>query len=253
MPDPLAEITQSALAEVARRRQDNLNVIRGAVSPGGSPTTSRISNLDPRTPFVMTCDRWLDEVHPNRFLIWAFNPSQVEFTISQRGEKQETRKGYVMHYWKNPESNTFFRPFTMTLHMQAGNIMALQWPSLGSNPANLPEGLLNFYTFLELVDEDKRYVSTNLNGQTKTNFQYIIYNSRIFPRITFKGMFNPESVIKFSENAENPNTIEDWTVDFEVATSVPGLTSEGAIALRTAWEQEQQQQNSTAPIDPGLV
>lgn len=253
MPDPLKEITDSALLEVARRRSEQLALVRGAIERlpdgrpvGGGPTQNRISNLDPRTPFVMTCDRWVDE--ENRYLIWAFNPHQVHFEISQRGEKQETRNGYVMHYWKNPETNTFFKPFTMTLDLQAGNIMPLTWPSLPNNIPQVPEGLVNFYTFMELVDEPKRYVSTALNGQTKSNFQYIIYNSRIFPRITFKGMFQPESVFSFSESAHEPNMIDQWQAKFEVSSTTPALTSQGAIALRRAWEAEQQ---GSSPVTPG--
>lgn len=238
MPSPLEEITRSALNEVALRRQTNLGARNAVLEGSASPTRNRISNLDPRTPFVMTCDKWLED-QPNKYLIWAFNPREVSFDISQRGEKQETRKGFVMHYWKNPGGDTFFKPFTMTLEMQSGNIMPLRWPSLGSDIPNVPEGLINFYQFIELVDEVKRFESTALAlPGKKTNFTYLIYNSRIFPRITFKGFFNPSSVLRFNENADQPNMITGWTVNFEVTQSVPSLTRTGAAALKQAWKNE---------------
>ncbi len=84
----------------------------------------------------------------------------------------------------------------------------------------VPEGLNNFYEFLQLVDEQKILNTPGQEGDI--NFVYIVYNSRIFPNLTLSGLFTPDGV-SWTDTADDPNNINSWTANFTVYDSFPRL------------------------------
>lgn len=90
----------------------------------------------------------------------------------------------------------------------------------------VPEGLDNFYRFLELVDEQKILDEEGQEGDV--NFVYIIYNSRMFPNLTLAGLFTPAGV-SWTDSSDDPNQINSWTAGFTIYDSYPRLNDYNAL------------------------
>jgi hypothetical protein len=88
--------------------------------------------------------------------------------------------------------------------------------------ATTPEGLYNFYEFLQLVDEQK------ILDDGSVNYCYIMYNSRIFPNITLAGLFTPEGA-SWTDSADDPNAVQNWSANFTIYDSYPRLNDLNAL------------------------
>jgi hypothetical protein len=91
----------------------------------------------------------------------------------------------------------------------------------------IPPGLLNYYEFLELLDERKILDTGSVNHVS------IIASTPAFPQILIKGYFDPEGT-SLTENAEDPNNFE-WSAKFIVSSTYPAFNS--ATKLRALFQQ----------------
>lgn len=197
-----------------------------------------------RNPFVLTCQQWMTAT-PARYIYCAVNPSDIQWKIALRAKDQKTRGGTVQHLWKSRNDarrDTFYDEPVLTINFQAGNILpitdrpaATVNKSFGIATADnqradpiVPDGMRNFYDFMELMDTPRQFqsldASGNPTGPVRDNPVYILYNSRIFPSMALTGMWTQDG-FSFSDKSENPNEISNWTASFIVHDSYPKINS----------------------------
>ena len=185
----------------------------------------------PRRPFVFTCNRWISlKNKESKVILWNANPSSVSWRMAIRATEQKTRRGTVLHVWRDKIRGTYFDEPVLTFNLQVGNIIPVITRA-GENgqivDASMPRGLQNFYEFLNLLDEEKIIIKGDKKGQP--NFVYIIYNSMIFPVITLMGFFDPGGV-SFDDTSENPNTVSSLTASFTVYRTEPHFSNAAGLA-----------------------
>lgn len=199
-----------ALVGVARQNAGEDSVIRD---------DALLGTTIPRNAWVMSCQSWLDissDARNPRYLVLRCNPSEVQWRAPQRAQEQKTHNGTILHVWRDPVRRTYFDELQLSINFQAGNIMPME---TGTSDLKIPPGLHNFYTFLELVDEQK-IISTG-DGFGQTNFVYIWYNSLIFPQITLAGLFTPEGP-SWTDGSQDPANMT-WSANFTVYHSYPEM------------------------------
>jgi hypothetical protein len=259
---------QQAADLVGQRIYDKLT-IKGEVGANpfdlSLPRMGDSADYSARQPFVLTCQRWMELDAPH-YLICKVNPGEIQWKMPQRSATQKTRIGEILHIWKDRFRGTFYNEPELTITFQSGNIMPIrqkplvtskenkrkaqtvlfsdvndegvvenqtQWEEV-SGPENdtseefpqVPGGLNNFYEFLALVDEQK--IITDGPSKGKINYVYMMYNSRIFPNMTLVGLFTPDGV-SWTDAANDPNQITNWTANFTVYDSYPRLNDLSAL------------------------
>lgn len=166
---------------------------------------------------------------PPNTIVWYANPKSVDWSISQRGMEAKTKSGTVLHIWRDRLRKTDYEDPKITLTFQSGSILPsysnAQDSSQLAGAPNVPlsQGLNNFYQFLSLVDASKIK-----NGQA--NLVHILYRSRIFPSMVISGFFDPQSVVKFSDNSDNPFQINSWSTTFTIYRTVPAYNDWAKLA-----------------------
>jgi hypothetical protein len=177
-------------------------------------------------------------------LIWYANPKSVDWSISQRGSEVKTKAGTVLHIWRDRTRKTDYDDPKITMTFQSGSIMpgfdnALDPAKLVGAPTQpMPPGLDNFYQFLQLVDASK--IS---NG--RANLIHILYRSRIFPSMVLSGFFEPQSVVKFNDSADNPFQVNSWSATFTIYKTVPALKDWSRLKAQFSAEFENDIQFNT--------
>jgi len=182
-----------------------------------------------RSSWFLSCRSWLREQRGIKMFI---NPSEVQWSLPRREQMTKTAAGVVRNTWRNRYRGSYYDEPTLNITFQAGNIM----PSAGLPNGMLddvqradahyqapqpPPGLLNFYEFLELLDQPM------LHGSSE-NYHVILYRSRIFPRMRLEGYFIGTTPIAFTDSADKGNTFS-WTAAFQVYRSYPAINNFGLL------------------------
>jgi hypothetical protein len=241
----VAQIQPHLVDWVRERTMAASNSLR-AVHPESMDLGERNRRVDGRSPFVVTCDSFARQ---GRFIVLWASPSTWQWTLKQRGTVQKTRAGSVVHIWRDRVRPTYYDEAEVNMTFQSGNIIpirTLRKRSRGgvetvqeslrgsvANPAGfdsittIPPGLLNFYEFVEMLDEPKILDTGSMN------FVSIIASTPMFPQLVLKGFFNPEGV-SWSESKDDPNDFE-WSAQFTVTQTFPAINS--GRRLRSTFEQ----------------
>lgn len=155
-------------------------------------------------------------------IVWIANPKSVTWQVNQRGSESKNKSGTVLHIWHDRFRRTDYDDPKLTFTFQTGNI--LPQSSDATNPSipldhnnQVPGGLNNFYQFLALVDQPK--IASNGTANTI----HILYQSRIFPAIVLTGFFDPQVVVQFTDDSQNPNQVSGWTASFTVYSTTPKI------------------------------
>lgn len=189
-------------------------------------TTEREQALR-RSPMIITSENWA--ANGRYIILWA-NPSNVQWSFKQRGMEQQTRTGYIQHYWRNSARSTFFDDPELNITFQTGNILPVRvYESVfngGGSVVSLPPGLLDYYDFFDLLD-DKKILSDG-----RANSIYIVYRSLLYPAITLRGFFKPDAGISITDDSSQPNG-HTWTATFRVRASNPPFYRGSELA--NAW------------------
>lgn len=227
---------------------------QGPSRPESLDLGERTRRMDNRAPFVITCDSF---ARLGRFIVLWANPSTWQWSMKQRGTVQKTRGGSIVHIWRDRVRPTYFDEPEVTMTFQSGNIIPIRTlrkrirggmevvseadkrtfnaatgnagtSAVGSTSVTtIPPGLLNFYEFVEMLDEPK------ILDDGSMNFVSIIASTPMFPQLVLKGYFNPEG-LSWSENDQEPNAF-DWTSQFTVVHTYPAINS--GRRLRAVFEQ----------------
>jgi len=182
-----------------------------------------------RSPMIITNARWASS-SPGRYIVFWAGPKDANWKFQLRGTEQQTRTGWVQHYWRDDKRSTFFDNPIIDFTFQTGNLLPVRLIEKNgvAQVVSLPPGLLDCYDFFELLD-DKRILS---NGQS--NLTYIVYHSLLFPSITLYGYFTPEGMA-LSESAETPDQLT-WTAQFRVQGSSPRFYKSGDLV--NSWNNQ---------------
>jgi hypothetical protein len=157
-------------------------------------------------------------------IMWAANPKSVTWQISQRGSESKNKSGTVLHVYRDRIRQSDYDDPKLNIQFQSGSIL----PQLNNatNPSTKPGdtppdgisyGLNNFYQFLQLVDQPK------ISSTGDANVIHILYRSRIFPSIVITGFFDPQVVVQFTDDSQNPAQINGWSANFTVYSTTPKL------------------------------
>ena len=83
-----------------------------------------------RRPWVLTCQRWLagdtQDVKDGRYILAHVNPREVQWQLPQRSVAQKTRRGEVLHIWRDRFRGTFYDEPKISITFQSGNIMPIR-------------------------------------------------------------------------------------------------------------------------------
>jgi hypothetical protein len=172
-------------------------------------------------------------------IIWVTNPKSVSWSANQRASETKNKSGTVLHVWRDRTRGTDYDDPKLTFEFQSGNILPQSADATkvgsgtkrtrvdGSNvlgPSGRPQvptqpssGLLNFYQFLKLVDQQK----LAKNGQA--NLIHILYSSYIFPSVVLSGFFDPQAVLSFTDDSNSPFQVTGWRATFTVYQSTPSI------------------------------
>jgi hypothetical protein len=196
-----------------------------------------------RTPWVVTCKSW---IYQNKAIELYANPSKISWSHGRRGTSVKTAAGTVRNVWYNHYRGTYYDEAELKVTFQSGNIMPFMAylggnynfsdPAVYNNLINLkeavPQGLLDFYRFKELLNEPA-YLGPAENRHIMT------YHSRVFPKMYLEGFFKDEDPITWEESAEGGGTAGNtlnWTATFVVYDSYPRLDSASQmIAAYSSW------------------
>lgn len=177
-----------------------------------------------RIPFILTCLSWQAT---GRYIYFWANPSQLDFTFKLRGNTQEVKGGTISYQWRANSAERggldFYAEPRLNITFQTGNCMPVRTSDTGEL-IRIPPGLLDFYEFLELMNQP-----LVLDDGTM-NYRVLFYNSAIFPNMILTGWFAPEEGFSISENVSTPNSTT-WTAQFIVRKTSPDFKSASALAL----------------------
>ena len=164
------------------------------------------------------------------FMQWWVNPSECQWKMATRTTIEKISGGVVHHEWPQTGMNGSNGSFTgsrydqpmLSFSFQSGIITPGGYNDILSgvdNPSTPPEGLGNFFDFLELLDQP------DVTASGAPNYINIIYSSPIFGQrgIWLQGFFTEEGV-SWTDTADNPNQITSWGASFMVFNSQPRLS-----------------------------
>lgn len=167
---------------------------------------------------IATQQWWADEQDK---IIWTWvNPKSMTWGMPLRGAVQKTKGGEVRFLWPRRHAKNkkkiYFDTFPVNIVFQSGNILTAIAQSTnlaGEHAGDVPPGLDDFYHFLELMNEPP------LLDDGSDNWHVISYNSPVFPSITLKGWFDPQS-LSMAEEAEGVYGVQ-WSATMFVHTTTP--------------------------------
>jgi predicted 3-demethylubiquinone-9 3-methyltransferase (glyoxalase superfamily) len=151
-------------------------------------------------------------------LVWTANPKSVSWQVNQRGSEIKNKSGTILHIWRDRTRKSDYDDPKLTFQFQTGNIMPNSGAS-GQEPLGISSGLANFYQFLGLVDRSK------LTKNGKANLVHILYRSNIFPSLILTGFFDPQAVVQFSDDSQNPFNVMGWQAGFTVYSTIPKINN----------------------------
>lgn len=177
-------------------------------------------------PMIMTTDYQVSRgVEGKHILFWS-GPANTSWTFAQRGTMQQSRTGTIAHYWRDGRRSTFFDEPSVTFTFQTGNIMPVRVSSEPNDLIFLPPGLVDYYDFFTMIDEEK------ILSDGRPNLINIVYHSMLYPTVLLRGFFDPSSPLTITESANTPNQVT-WEGTFRIKTSDPPLHN--SEKLKAAW------------------
>jgi len=194
-----------------------------------------------RDSMVVTTTAWNRYSPENGIFLYA-NPSDMRWSMPRRGTNIKTAAGTVRNVWRNRYRGTYYDEGTVGITFQSGNIM----PAMGYQDnielstadrvaqavaaPRVPPGLLNFYKFIELLDQPM------LLGPAG-NRHVLIHHSRVFPNLYMEGYFLEDS-FNFSEVSTDGNRLQ-WEATFQIYRTEPPLygsrAANGLIQTYQGW------------------
>jgi hypothetical protein len=148
-------------------------------------------------------------------LFWA-GPKSITWKFNQRGTIQQSRSGHISHYWRDDSRDTFFDNPSIEFTFQTGNLIPIS--DANKTIPTLPPGLVDYYDFFSILDEQK------ILSNGKPNHVIITYQTLLYPNIVLKGFFEPGVTISVNESAAKPASIE-WNATFRVSSTDPKFSS----------------------------
>jgi hypothetical protein len=149
-------------------------------------------------------------------IFWTASPKSITWQINQRGSEEKNKSGTVLHVWRDRTRRTDYDDPKINIHFQTGSI----YPTFdGNQKQQISTGLNNFYQFLELVDAPK------ISATGEPNVIHILYRSAIFPSMVLTGFFDPQVVVQFTDDSQNPWQVTGWSANFTIYSSTPKFRS----------------------------
>lgn len=199
---------------------------QGTEGQGGSRTALEKQHRHTQS---LNTRRWaIGRETTSSFLQFWVNPSECQWRTGLRSAFDKTSGGAV-HYeipQLDLKSGKKLANFTrldlpvLQISFQAGIITSGGYNHIdnGNIPNPMPHGISNFYDFINLIDQD------NITEDGLPNYINIMYVSATQggQGIWLRGFFE-EDGISWTDSAESPTTITNWSASFLVCHSNPPL------------------------------
>ncbi len=165
----------------------------------------------------------------NSLMEFWVNPKSCSWSVGRRSSIVKSSGGAINYEIQQIDrpSNTKLAEFTkfdqpiLNITFQSGNIIPGRTNDINNNISDIvPYGLANFFDFLTILDQ------SNITNQGTPNYVNIMYVSQTFGAdgIWLRGFFQDDG-ISWSESAEDPGMIQEWTASFMVCHSNPALNN----------------------------
>jgi len=171
---------------------------------------------------VALADKHSDDIF---IQLWV-NPSECQWKVGTRTANEKTQGGSINYEYirapTDPQDLTRFDLPTLSIAFQSGILFHGGYNDLFSGlpePSIVPHGAANFCDFMELLNQP------NVLANGSPNYINILYISPLFvghKGLWLKGFFD-ENGVSWSDSADNPGQINNWTASFTVFQSNPGL------------------------------
>lgn len=190
---------------------------------------SRLGAKSNYVPMIITTDYRVKSVsaleatgrNRSHLLFWA-GPKSVEWNFTQRGSMQQSRTGHIAHFWRDSKRSTFFDNPSINFTFQTGSLLPIRQTRNDISIDPFPPGLLDYYEFFNLLDEQK------ILSDGRPNYVNILYHSLLYPTIMLRGFFEPETAMTVREEAGKPASIE-WNATFRLKESNPSFNDSAKL------------------------
>ncbi len=217
------------MSEITQLTGDDAEVIEAFINSRVGTKSQDLSNGDKsgrayagsRSPWLITrVGRLLDGTGS---ISLYCNPTSAEWSFPLRSSGIKVKNGYNHHFWFDTHRNTYFDEAHLSITFQSGSIHVLKTIETegGLRQAVVPPGHKNWLDFPALLN-DRRMLDDG-----SPNDVLIMYNSKLLPRITVVGEFEPDS-FSFSDTVDTPNSVE-WSATLVVKRTIPEIWDTGAL------------------------
>lgn len=163
------------------------------------------------------------------------NPSHYAIDLPFRQSEAKAKGGPVLHTFRDVHrQNTNLDFGTINITFETGSILPRKYHK--SSQTGFPEGLGNYFKYLEIVQQDRVY--RNDDNEIVPNYIVLEMNTLAFPNLTM--YLYPLDKTGHTENADNPSELTEWVGNFKILKTEPSIFSgNGGIfeALRNSWKQ----------------
>ena len=149
------------------------------------------------------------------------NPSQYTFDFPYRQTVAKAKGGMVVHTFRDiHRSNTNLDFGTIQITFESGSILPRMYKDSPSE-RGFPEGLGNYYKYLDIVQQDKVY--RNSENVIESNYVVIEMNTLAFPKLVL--YVYPIDKVGNGENVDNVGELTEWTGNFQIFKTEPSIFS----------------------------
>lgn len=163
------------------------------------------------------------------------NPNQYNLDLPFRQSVAKAKGGLVVHTFRDVHRNNTNLDFgTIQITFESGSILPRKYRNSDAN--GFPQGLSNYYTYLDIVQQDRVY--RNEQNEIKPNYIVIEMNTIAFPKLTIFAF--PLDKVGNGENVDNVGELQEWTGNFQIVNTEPSIfNGNGGLhaALEASWRE----------------
>lgn len=180
----------------------------------------------PRTPWYMYTLASKQKANKIGRSIYTFdeciafycNPSQYTLDLPFRQSVAKAKGGLVFHTFRDVHRNDTNLDFgTIQITFTSGSILPRKYKN--STNTGFPQGLSDYYTYLDIVQQDRVY--RNENNEIEPNYIVIELNTVAFPKLTMYTF--PLDKVGHGENVDTVGELSDWNGNFQIFNTEPSI------------------------------
>lgn len=224
-PPYVAQRNANAAYEEALRQRQTYESERRSISNDSDETYKDFQRM-PRKPWYMYTLASKQKATKMGMSIYEYvdcirfycNPTQYTIDIPFRQTVAKAKGGVVLHTFRDIHRNNTNLDFgTIQITFESGSIL----PRINKDSDNIgfPEGLGNYYKYLEIVQQDRVY--RNTEEVIEPNYIVLEMNTLAFPKLVM--YLFPLDKVGNGENVDSVGELTDWVGNFQIIKTEPSL------------------------------